>query len=201
MELKEITQFRKRFGDKIPDNVLTLFLEDEDYRYAINHKIGRELISEILYTMNILINLIADGDKKCIAELGEYRKIASKWSNIIRNGEKKEESFYEKEVFSEDVKKRLEKCCGKRWVEESSKVLFSLDRFYHAYRSDIGKKIIEDIKENIDGGARIIWEGKSNGELLNYKAYKVLNSYWNDKIKSHKKISDETIILINRRFK
>ncbi len=198
MEVKEITQFKKRFGDKIPDNILDLLYER--YSDSINHSIGRELINDVLFGISSLIDEIAKGDKKRIPELEEYKKIADKWNGIIKKQGRKIEDVYEKEVLSEDTKKQLEKLCGKRWVEESSKVLFSLDRFYHAYRSDIGKKIIEDIKENVNGGARIIWEGKSNGELLNYNAYRVLNSYWNDKIKNHKKVLDETKILINRRI-
>ena len=87
MKTKEITQFRKRFEDKIPDNILDLFYNR--YRDSINHGIGRELIYDVLFSMSSLINEIAKGDKERIPELEEYKKIADKWKGIIKKHKRK----------------------------------------------------------------------------------------------------------------
>lgn len=201
MKTKEIYQFKKRFGEKIPDNILSLFLEDEGYRYSINNAVGRELISDILHIMTILIKEVGKGNKEKAVELEEYKKIGSKWNDIIKKAKKKSEDDYEKSVLNEDKETLLINRLGEKGVKDLSRTLISLDRFFHAYNNDIGKILNKDIEDNIDGGIKSIWESRANGELVAYNAYKTIRSYWNTKIASREKILAQVQTLINRRFK
>ncbi len=204
MKTKEIIQFKKRFGDKIPDNILSLFLENKDYRYSINNVIGKELIYSVLHIMAILIKEIGKGEensKDKATELEGYKKIASRWNDIIKKAKKKTEDDYEKSVLNENEEILLINKLGQKGVKDLSRTLISLDRFYHAYKNEIGKALNKDIEDNIDGGIKAIWENKTNGELVTYNAYKVIRSYWNTKITNREHILKEIQTLMNRRFK
>jgi hypothetical protein len=199
MELKEITQFRKRFGDKIPDSILGLLYER--YSDSINHGIGRELINDVLFTISSLINEIAKGNEKRISELGEYKKIADKWNGIIREHGVKIEDNYESNLLNYGQKVVLLRWLTQKSLSDASKTFINLNKFYHAYNSEIGEILRKDIEVNVNGGIKNIWENKVNGELVIYNAYRVIKTHWNTKIESHKKMKEGIQLIINRRKK
>lgn len=204
MELKEkeITQFRKRFGDKIPDNIFDLLYER--YKDSINHGIGRELINDVLFSISSLINEIAKGDKKRIPELEEYKKIADKWNEAIKKHGNRIEDNYESNLLNYEQKIVLLRWLTKKSLNDLSKTFINLNKFYHAYNSKIGEALREDIEINVNGGIKNIWESsgvQNNGELVTYNAYKIIKTHWNAKIESHKEMKKEIQKLINRRKK
>ncbi len=208
MKLKEreITQFRKRFGEKIPDNILDLFYKR--YSDSINHGIGRELINDVLFSISSFINEIAKGNKERIKELEEYKKIADKWNGIIKKHDKKIEDNYESNLLSQEQKIVLLRWLTQKRLSDLSKTFINLNKFYHAYNSEIGKVLRKDIESNVNGGIKNIWEScdspakrESNGELVAYNAYRVIRTHWNTKIESHKEMKKEIQKLINRRKK
>ncbi len=199
MELKEITEFRKRFGDRIPDNVLGLLYER--YRDSINHNVGSELIRDVLFAISTIINEIAEGKKERIAELEQYKKIGDKWNGIIKKHGKRIEDNYESNLLSFDQKIVLLRWLSKERLREASRTFINLNRFCHAYNSEVGKALRKDVESNVNGGVKAIWESKSNGELVSYNAYKIIDSNWNTKIKSHKEVKEAIQTIINRRRK
>jgi hypothetical protein len=199
MELKEITQFRKRFGDKIPDSILGLLYER--YSDSINHGIGRELINDVLFTISSLINEIAKGNEKRISELAEYKKIADKWNGIIKKHGIKIEDNYESNLLNYGQKVVLLRWLTQKSLSDASKTFINLNKFYHAYNSEIGEILRKDIEVNVNGGIKNIWENKVNGELVIYNAYRVIKTHWNTKIESHKKMKEGIQLIINRRKK
>ncbi len=208
MELKEkeITQFRKRFGDKIPDNIFDLFYER--YKDSINHGIGRELIHDVLFSISSLINEIAKGDKKRIPELEEYKKIADKWNEIIKKHGNRIEDNYESNLLNYEQKIVLLRWLTKKSLNDLSKTFINLNKFYHAYNSEIGEVLRKDIEINVNGGIKNIWEScdnpelrESNGKWGIYNAYKIIKTHWIAKIESHKEMKKEIQKLINRRKK
>ena len=193
----QITQFRRRFGGKISDNILSLFYDS--YGYSIDSNIGRELISDILHIMNLLIGEIANGKKEKLAELSEFKRIATKWNKIIKEEKKKSDEDYEKEILSEDDEKLLIRGLGEKGAKDTATTLINLDRFYYAYKSEVGQSLLDDIETNINEGVKSIWGENVNGQLTSYNAYKVIKSYWNIKIRNRDKILKETKTIINKR--
>lgn len=184
----QIAQFRRRFGERISENILSLFYDS--YSDAIESNIGKELISDVLHAMNILIKEIAGGNKEKIPELSKFKEIASKWNGIIKKSKQQLNDDYLEKLPTEKEETALIHYYRKKGTDAISR-LINLDRFYYAYKSELGETLQEDIEKNINEGITSIWKGSVNGELTNYNAYTVIKSNWNIRMANREKTRQE----------
>jgi hypothetical protein len=192
---QQIERLRKRFGDELSDNILSLFYDN--YKYSMNSNVGSELISGILFKMNELIDEITNGKKEKLPELSELKKIASKWNEIVKNSKEERNDDYEREVLDENGAKVLMGRVSKKDAEKVVVMYIRLNRFYYAFMSSIGKKLFKDMENNINEGVESIWGEKVNGELESFNVYKKIMDSWNTKLKNRKKL----LAIINKRSK
>jgi len=183
---KQIETFKARFGKRIPDNILKLFFEDELYAYALNHKIGRELVSDAFFHTSDLIKKIAGLDKQAELEtekkrLDTCKTILSDICTNIKNCKDSNGELNIRDAFKKEEWEVFYNRC--QTVERYNKEKRRLDngrQFYTACKTIMASEVEAGMDAVIENGYEAIWRGETCPIFLYKTSFhkKIKDSWW-----------------------
>lgn len=193
MTIEAERSFRQRFGDEIPDNILNLLFKEEKVKTVINHKVGRELIYDVIRELSIAISKELTG-KPDNASTDSFKRFLFEITEIILPLLDNLNLEYEKDVLSQDEKAILLKKLGRDGFAEVAKKMNILDQFYFAYNTKPGKAVKDYLISNIDKFVEQVYMGEvfSPSDYYKYSSladkWKVKINLRNDSLKKSRKI-------------
>jgi len=188
-------EFRRRFENDIPDNILSLFFEDENINQILNHQIGRELIYPILRIISITIRCVADSDdisekRKAICKLQSERLVCEDFVNIIKAKIGKIESLgeeYKKNVLTEDERIILLKKLGREKHAIRAKILLGHDNFYYAYKTSVADELRKYLDGKINYYIKKVYEGEGGVGGDTYDVCNTIKRGWIDRLRNRER--------------
>lgn len=191
----EIREFRARFGNDIPDNMLSIFFDEDLLPDVLNHQIGRELIYDVLRMISVTIKSIAyEYSKESHLKLHVIKDVVNDMVEIIRGLIGKTSTENEVDSLSSNEKEILLRILGNKFPERVKK-LYNLERFCYAYKTEMGKSLIEYLNSSIDGYIGMVYKNTDPVNTVSESRHNIcvaILDLWSKKLLARKKFVDDT---------
>ena len=182
---KQIETFKARYGKRIPDNILKLFFEDELYAYALNHKIGRELVSDAFFHTSDLIKkiaLLSDEGELLLEQqsLNDSKLLLSRICEVVKGCKDSNRDLSMRNAFSkEEWEVFYNRCQTVERYDKERQLLDNGRQFYAAHKTIMSKNIESFADSLIDLGVREIWKGEVTIASLYYSQFcRAIKALW-----------------------